>query len=202
IPLLRNPFNYQVQAVNGASGFGASGLPPGLAINPATGLISGVPETEGTFAVMLSATNAYATATANLTLVAQAMLGWGLDSYGQSDVPFTLTNVIAVAGGNLHTVALTADGRVRSWGYVSYTNVPANLSNVVQVTAGETHSLALKSDGTITGWGSNTYGQTNSPASLGLTNVLAIAAGSYHNLALKADGRVAAWGYNGYNQTN
>ena len=37
------PFNYQIVASNAPSGYGASGLPDGLSIHAATGLISGMP---------------------------------------------------------------------------------------------------------------------------------------------------------------
>ena len=39
----------RVLVANGAQNFGASGLPPGLAVNAASGLISGVPSTPGTY---------------------------------------------------------------------------------------------------------------------------------------------------------
>jgi Pro-kumamolisin, activation domain/Putative Ig domain len=41
-------------------GYGASGLPAGLAINPATGVISGTPTTDGSTTVTVSAGDAYA----------------------------------------------------------------------------------------------------------------------------------------------
>jgi hypothetical protein len=63
---------------------------------------------------------------------------------------------------------------------------------VIAVAAGGFHSLALKGDGTVVAWGSNTYGQTNAPASL--TNAIAISAGLYHSIAIRSDGSVVAWG--------
>jgi hypothetical protein len=95
-----------------------------------------------------------------------------------------LSNVVAIAGGYYHSLALKADGTVIAWGNNSYgqTTVPAGLSNVVAIAGGYYHSLALKADGTVIAWGNNNYGQTTVPA--GLSNVVAIAGGYLHSLAL------------------
>jgi alpha-tubulin suppressor-like RCC1 family protein len=111
-----------------------------------------------------------------------------------------LTNVIAIAAGRYHSLALKPDGTVAAWGLYGQTNVPAGLTNVITIAAGGHHNLALKQDGTVVAWGGNGYGQTNVP--VGLTNVIAIAAGSYHSLALKPDGTIALWGANSRGQTN
>ncbi|MFM8363986.1 MAG: DNA/RNA non-specific endonuclease, partial [Verrucomicrobiota bacterium] len=51
------------------SGYGATGLPSGMTINTATGLISGTPASSGNYSLSLSATGSGGTATANYTLV-------------------------------------------------------------------------------------------------------------------------------------
>ncbi|HEY5040777.1 MAG TPA: immunoglobulin domain-containing protein [Verrucomicrobiae bacterium] len=129
------------------------------------------------------------------------VVAWGNDSYGQTNVPSSLSNVVAISAGGYHSLALRADGTVVAWGDNSHgqTNVPADLSGVIAIAAGEYHNLALKADATVVAWGGDLNGETNVPA--GLSNVTAIAAGELHSLALKADGTVVGWGYNADGQT-
>ena len=68
-------FSYQIVASHSPASYSATGLPAGLSVNTANGLISGTPTAAGTFAVTLSATNAIGTGTAPLTLtVAPAII--------------------------------------------------------------------------------------------------------------------------------
>jgi hypothetical protein len=112
-----------------------------------------------------------------------------------------LSNVVAVAAGGFHSLALLKNSTVVAWGDNAYgeTNIPIGLSNVVAIAAGTYHSLALKSDGTVMAWGANNANQTNVPVDL--SNVVAIAAGGLgvdgFNLALQSSGSVVEWGYNG-----
>ena len=124
----------------------------------------------------------------------------------------------AVATGAWHSLALHADGTLRSWGddsagalgigrpLVTAAPVAVNgLTGVVAVAAGGNHSVALKSDGTVWGWGSNEAGElgdgTTTARSLpvqaiGLAGVVQIAAGRSHIVARTSDGRVWTWGSN------
>ena len=130
------------------------------------------------------------------------VLAWGNNYHGETNVPASLANVIAVAAGGNHSLALRSDGRVVVWGDNAYgqTNVPSSLANVVAIAGGSAHSLALQSDGQVVAWGGNYGGQTNVPKSL--ANVVAIVGGSAHSLALQSDGQVVAWGGNYSGQTN
>ena len=105
-----------------------------------------------------------------------------------------MTNVVSIAAGGLHGLALKANGTVEGWGARGTTdftqdfgqeNAPSDLTNAVSIAAGFFHSLALKSDGTVRQWGDTSIGQTNPPS--GLRSVLAIAGGYAHSYALKND---------------
>ncbi len=63
------PFSYQITASNLPTSFGASALPSGLAVNAATGLISGTPSSGGVFAATVTATNASGTGSAPLSIL-------------------------------------------------------------------------------------------------------------------------------------
>ncbi|HTP32630.1 MAG TPA: putative Ig domain-containing protein [Candidatus Acidoferrales bacterium] len=65
-------FTYAITATNSPASYSADGLPAGLTINGANGIISGIPLSPGTFSVTLSATNSAGTGTAPLTLTVAA----------------------------------------------------------------------------------------------------------------------------------
>jgi alpha-tubulin suppressor-like RCC1 family protein len=91
----------------------------------------------------------------------------------------TLSSAQAIAAGNLHSVAMTADGAVYAWGWNdegqlgddnggTETDTPVQvkgpggagvLTGVESVSAGRRHVLALASDGRVLAWGDNASGQ-------------------------------------------
>jgi alpha-tubulin suppressor-like RCC1 family protein len=114
-------------------------------------------------------------------------------SYGWSTEPSGLSNIIFIADGAYHTLAVNTNGTVTAWGagntYPAYESagqsmVPMGLSNVVQVAGGDYFSMALQSAGTVVAWGDDEYGEADVPD--GLTGVLAISAGGYHALAIRS----------------
>ncbi len=123
-----------------------------------------------------------------------------------TNVPVGLSNVIAIAAGDYHSLALTADGQVVAWGlyrpasiwstpyslYSVATNTPTGLSNVIAIAAGGAQNLAVKADGRVVAWGYNAkVATTNVPSSL--SNVISVACTDGYNLALRTDGTVVAW---------
>jgi alpha-tubulin suppressor-like RCC1 family protein len=138
-----------------------------------------------------------------------------------------LTDVVDVAGGTSHSLAVKSDGTVWSWGFndvgqlgngaTSSTPNPipvqaSGLTDVVAIAAGSHHSLAVKSDGTVWAWGFNSQGMlgngtsgtdTNSDVPVqasGLTDAADVSAGNFHSVALEGDGTVWAWGANNKGQ--
>jgi alpha-tubulin suppressor-like RCC1 family protein len=159
---------------------------------------------EGDYSVV--ARNSFGAATsavARLTLrLRPNVIGWGMNTAGQTSIPEDLTNAIAIAAGSGHALALRRDGTVTAWGQAAAgeTAVPLGLSNVVAVGAGNSYSLAVRTDGIVVGWGDNSLGRAIPP--VGLSNVVNVTAGSFHSLALKSDGTVVGWGYNQYGQAS
>ena len=68
-------------------------------------------------------------------------------------------NIVSVSAGATHTIALTEQGNIISWGNNWYgkLNTPANLGKVVQVSAGWDYTAVLTEDGRVRAWGSLTF---------------------------------------------
>jgi hypothetical protein len=130
------------------------------------------------------------------------VIAWGGNSEGQTRVPSLLDDVIAVAAGAQHSLALTSAGTVVAWGddTSGQTTVPtAALTGVTQIAAGFNHNVIRKSDGTLLAWGASGYGRTTLPG--GVTTATKVAAGSLHSLALLQNGTVVAWGDSTFGQS-
>lgn len=130
------------------------------------------------------------------------VLAWGDNSARQCAVPPNLINVLAVAAGGFHSLALRGDRTIAGWGDNSFgqTTPPAKTAQAQSLAAGGFFSMALLTNGYVVAWGFGGNGQTNVPASV--TNAIAIAGGFNHALALLGNGTVAAWGDNGSGQTS
>ncbi|KAL9265244.1 Ultraviolet-B receptor UVR8-like protein [Drosera capensis] len=123
-------------------------------------------------------------------------------------------SVQQVAAGGTHSVVLTREGQVWSWGQpwppgdIKQISVPVRvqgLDKVRMIAVGAFHNLALGEDGTLWAWGNNEYGQLGTgdtqPRSQpipveglsGLT-LVDIAAGGWHSTALTKVGEVYGWG--------
>jgi alpha-tubulin suppressor-like RCC1 family protein len=130
---------------------------------------------------------------------------WGDNTCGQTNVPSNATNVIELAAGDDHCLALRSDGTVVAWGENEWgqTNVPPDLTNAVSIAAGSTDSLALRSDGTVALWGTIRGGIDTVPPVATNVVALALGPGAQHALVLRADGTVVDWANSYYSgQTN
>lgn len=155
---------------------------------------------------------------------------WGLNSFGQlgdgttqsSDTPVQVSGlgagsgVVAIAAGQLHSMALKSDGAVLAWGYggdgeLGTGNTDGSLipiqvpglgpgSGAVRIAAGGGDSFAIEKSGSVLAWGNNVYGELGdgtatafiySPETVGeLPNPQTdIAVGYYHTLLAPAAAR-------------
>ncbi len=139
-----------------------------------------------------------------------------------------LSDVVAIAAGWEHSLAVKSDGTVWTlglndsgqlgrtttttctWGSNTHacsqtaTQI-GSFSDVIAVAGGGTHSLAVKKNGTAWSWGENESGQlgnnsttdSTTPVQVsGLTGVIGLSGGEHYSLALKSDGTASAWGSN------
>jgi alpha-tubulin suppressor-like RCC1 family protein len=134
-----------------------------------------------------------------------------------------LTNVIRIAGGRDHSLAIEGNGSVWAWGWNQYGQVgdgtktnrltPVKVGGLPaaarQVAAGANHSLARLSNGTVWAWGQNRFGQVGDGTGVGrltpvkvagIANAVNIGAGRLHSLVIEKDRSVWAWGDNDFGQ--
>jgi alpha-tubulin suppressor-like RCC1 family protein len=126
-----------------------------------------------------------------------------------------LKNIVSISAGWNFTLALSADGKVYSWGWNSSgqtgrgttDNSPprvspmavqlaadqSDLSNIIAISAGYNFSLALSADGHVFAWGDNSYGQIGQNIIYGkLSRALpvmdTIGSGQLNNISMVAAG--------------
>ncbi len=156
--------------------------------------------------------------------------GWIVPSDGTREpqtipIPVAgLSDVVAIAAGGAHSLAVRDDGTVWAWGRNTSGQLGngtmtdsaspvrvSDLERVIAVAATADASYALRSDGTVWSWGNNRRGQlgngtttssTTPVAVTGLRDITALSAGPTgrysggYALALDRDGSVWAWGHN------
>lgn len=128
-----------------------------------------------------------------------------------------IPNVIAIAAGSSHSLALRRDGSLWAWGEnqsgqlgaqgISKTNRPIPVGTNThwrQVAAGDGYSLALRNDHTLWAWGDNLRGQlglgdlarATEPQQVGReADWDSIATAGEFSAAIKQDGTLWGWGF-------
>jgi hypothetical protein len=107
------PFTYNIAASFTPTSYAATGLPGGLVVNTATGLINGTPTTSGAFAVSLTATNSFGTGTATtltVTIAAAPVIGGGGGVLGSAPAVTTNPADQSVTEGGTATFTVVATG--------------------------------------------------------------------------------------------
>src|SRR5262249_9672297 len=103
--------------------------------------------------------------------------------------PDSATNVVAIASGYYHRLALRADGVVLGWGLTDQALPPPPTGDCIAIAAGPFYSLGLHGDGTVEAWGRVMRPPPEA------TNIVILSAGIEHCIAVRDDGRVIVWGY-------
>ena len=103
--------------------------------------------------------------------------------------PAGLANVVGIAAGEFHSLAIKSDGTVVAWGKSDggECTPPTGLSGVSKVAAGSNYSLALKTDGTLVIWPAAEITNPIRSIPVNATQITGIAAGSSHALALRSE---------------
>ena len=143
---------------------------------------------------VLAVTNGFGFATSSIVnLTVRQLAVWGDNSYGQTNMPPGLTNVIAIGANFYNNIVLRSDGTLTVWGNLNGIYVPTNsvagVSNVVEVSAGYNNELVLKSNGKPFLWGQGVASSlTNIVAAQ--SNIVAVVATSSSSgcAMLRADG--------------
>ncbi len=132
------------------------------------------------------------------------------------------TTIVDIAAGDLHALALDANGMVWGWGANdagqlgddttvdrSTPKQALDLQNVGGIACTSIGSIALTRDGSIWTWGANDKGQLLDGTSTqrhypvkakGPANIIAVAAGAAHVVALRSSGEITTWGDNAKGQ--
>jgi autotransporter-associated beta strand protein len=123
VATIGSAFSYQIALVSNATGYAAAGLPPGLSLNPGSGLITGTPTEAGTYYASISATRADGTANSQLIIVVTPLPGAPVPPSHPPRVLSETATTQTVQPARDNTLLINpGKGFVEYWGPCAYTN--------------------------------------------------------------------------------
>lgn len=158
-----------------------------------------------------------------LALKGSTLQAWGRNHMTQTGVnsdaatvatpnPLTLAGALVLAGGDAHSLAIDADGKLWAWGDNRQGQLGVGLKQEAtlpllfgtgyqDIAAGYVHALGIKADGSLWAWGSNLFGaladgtriDRHTPVKIA-DQVAAVAVGKTESVMLKTDGSIWQWG--------
>jgi N-acetylneuraminic acid mutarotase len=126
-------FSYTITASNTPNNFSATGLPAGLTLVAATGIISGTPTTAGSYSVTINALNTVGTGSATLVITVSSpapVITSALTATGVVGQAFSYTITATGAGSISYAATPLPAGLSLSGGTISGTPTSAGVTNV------------------------------------------------------------------------
>jgi hypothetical protein len=163
-------FTYAITATNGPTAYSISGaVPPGLALNTATGVISGTPTSAINTSVLIAAGNANGAGTAHLTIAIT----------GPATAAPVITSPLTASGsvGQAFTYAITATNGPTAYSVSGVVPPGLALNTATGVISG-TPTSAISSAVLIAAGNANGTGVANLVITITSTKAAALAAGS------------------------
>ncbi len=176
--LVGTSYNQPITVTGGTPpiGYSATGLPPGLSIDPSDGVISGVPTTNGTYSsVDVTATDTWgakATETYQIVINQQTVavtVGTNVTglSFTVDGTPYTTTQNFNWTPGSQHTISTTSPQPGTTGTQYAFSNWSGspNISQTVAPTAAATYTAMFSTQYLLTTSANPTSGGSVSPAS-------------------------------------